>query len=144
MVRPEVVARKLAHLSPYLEELKPYRAVSLEEYVAEGGPRRTIERLLQLLVEVAADINVHIVTEIEGTPPTDYRSSFSAMVRCGVLSHDLAERLAPSAGLRNILVHAYDEIDDEEVHGSIAPALEDFEAYRDAVRGWLDEHYPDD
>ncbi len=70
MVRPEIVRRKLSHLDGYLDELERYRDVDLEMYLAASGPRRAVERLIQLIVETAADVNVHVPTELEGRPPT--------------------------------------------------------------------------
>lgn len=142
MVRPDVVRRKLTQLHRYLDELEAFRDVSLDAYQAPDGPRRAVERLLQLIVEVAVDTNVHIVTEMEGAPPPDYRSSFSAAARHGVFPAELGERLAPSAGLRNILVHEYGDVRDEDVHSAIHPALDDFREFAHLVREWLERSHP--
>lgn len=138
MVRPEIVRRKLSHLDGYLAELEAHRGVDLEAYLAPGGPRRAVERLIQLVVEAAADINVHVVSELEGRPPIDYRESFYAAARVGLLPPALAERLAPSAGLRNALVHEYARIDDARVHASIPLVLDGFREYVRAVVAWLE------
>jgi uncharacterized protein YutE (UPF0331/DUF86 family) len=138
MVRTEIVRRKLAHLDRYLGELEAHRRIGLEEYLAAAGPRRAVERLIQLIVETAIDINVHVATELEGQPPTDYRRSFSAAARLGLLPPDLAERLAPAAGLRNALVHDYADIDDARVHAAIPLVLDGFREYAHAVQAWLD------
>lgn len=137
MVRPEVVRRKLSHLHGYLQELERHRAITYEQYLALGGPRREVERLLQLLVEAAVDINVHLVTELGGAPPGDYHSSFLDAARQGVLPAELASRLAPAAGLRNVLVHEYGDIDDAQVHGSIPRALDGWAEYARALESWL-------
>lgn len=50
---------------------------------------------------------------------------------------DLAERLAPAAGLRNRLVHQYDEIDDAIVLRAVADARRHFGAYLSAVEDYL-------
>ncbi|HXF73416.1 MAG TPA: DUF86 domain-containing protein [Actinomycetota bacterium] len=138
MVRPEIVRRKLSHLDGYLDELERYRDVDLETYLAAGGPRRAVERLIQLIVETAADINVHVATELEGRPPSDYRASFHAAARIGLIPPALAERLAPSAGLRNALVHEYATIDDARVHASIPLVLDGFREYARSVVAWVD------
>jgi uncharacterized delta-60 repeat protein len=49
----------------------------------------------------------------------------------------LADELAPAAGLRNILVHDYGEIDDSRVLAAVRLALDGFEAYLRAVQRWL-------
>lgn len=94
--------------------------------------------MLQLVIETAVDVNVHIATETEGVPPPDYRASFAAAARCGAISAELADRLAPSAGLRDALVHEYAEIDDARVHPSITLVLADFPGYAASVLRWLD------
>ncbi len=138
MVRTEVVRRKLAHLDRYLEELEAQRGITLDRYLADAGPRRAVERLIQLIVETAVDINVHVATELEGRPPADYRRSFSAAARVGLLPADLADELAPSAGLRNALVHDYADIDDARVHAAIPLVLDGYGRYARAVQAWLD------
>lgn len=140
MVRPEIVRRKLSHLHDYLSELERHRNVTLEEYLEPDGPRRAVERLLQLVVERAVDINVHTVTELGQAPPPDYKSSFLQAANHGVIPGDLASKLAPSAGLRNVLGHEYGEIEDALVHESIVPALEDFAGYSRAVEQWLERY----
>jgi uncharacterized protein YutE (UPF0331/DUF86 family) len=143
MVRPEIVRRKLSHLTGYLDELATYRDVTFDEYVARGGPRRAVERLVQLVVEAAIDINVHVATELEGRPPSDYRTSFAAAARVGLIDPALAERLAPAAGLRNALVHDYVEIDDARVHAAVPAVLDGFGDYARAVRAWLTTRHDD-
>ncbi|MGH2768976.1 MAG: type VII toxin-antitoxin system HepT family RNase toxin [Actinomycetota bacterium] len=140
MIRPELIRRKLAHLHGYLGELEPYRGVSLDSYLARGGPRRAVERLLQLLVEVVADINVHVATETEGKPPNDYRDSFNAAARIGLIPSDLATDLMPSAGLRNALGHDYAILDDGRVHETFHLALDGFREYAQAVQRWIQTH----
>ena len=138
MVRPEIVRRKLLHLDGYLGELEPYREITLDAYLALGGPRRAIERIVQLVIETAVDINLHVATEIEGRPPADYRESFRAAARIGLIPPALAGGLAPSSGLRNVLVHGYANIDDARVHAAIPLVLDGFREYAGAVLDWLD------
>lgn len=138
MVRDEVVRRKLAHLSGYLDELDAYANVGLDTYLTHDGPRRAIERLIQLVVESAVDINVHICTEATGAPPPDYRSSFIETAGHGVFPADLAERLAPAAGLRNALTHDYADIDDVRVLDALPMVLSGFRDYTTHVTRWLD------
>jgi uncharacterized protein YutE (UPF0331/DUF86 family) len=142
MVRPEIVRRKLLHLDGYIRELELYREINLDAYLATGGPRRTIERLVQLIVETAVDVNLHVATEIEGRPPADYRESFRAAARIGLIPRALAGDLAPSAGLRNVLVHEYADVDDARVHAAIPLVLDGFREYAGAVLGWLDRQPP--
>lgn len=118
----DVLARKLARLRALLADLAPHHGKSAEE-VRED--RYEIERILELLVQVAIDPAAHDLAE-RGTVPETYRDVFLQAGRSGLIPPDLATRLADAAGLRNVLVHLYDDIDYEIVAASIGPALEDF------------------
>lgn len=71
------------------------------------------------------------------TPNTarDQRDSFARLADRRVLDDDLAQRLMALAGLRNRLVHFYDEIDDDRIHAALPAGLSDFDAFSRAVAG---------
>ena len=137
MLNAAVVERKLAKLEQYLRELAAVRPPTFQEYEQSLLHRRAVERLIQLLVDVANDINAYVLVALGQPPPDDYHEGFVRMGEIGVLPADLAERLAPSAGARNILVHEYERIDDRIVFDSVDEALRDFQAYGRAVLDYL-------
>ncbi len=61
------------------------------------------------------DINDHLLTESGHPPPTDYYASFLQLGTLGVLEATFAPRIAASAGLRNRIVHEYDELNPDRV-----------------------------
>lgn len=130
----EVLARKLASLERYLDDLRPHRGVSAGEL--RDDPYR-VERLLELVVQVAVDVVTHELAERRVTPDS-YRDAFRQAGRAELIPDELAGRLADAAGLRNVLVHMYDDIDYEVVAPSVDRALDDFtsflELYRDRLR----------
>ena len=60
-----------------------------------------------------------------------------ALADFGVLPRDLATALAPSAGLRNRLVHEYDAIVDALVLDAIRKAQTHFPKYVAAIEAYL-------
>jgi uncharacterized protein YutE (UPF0331/DUF86 family) len=58
--------------------------------------------------------------------------------RLGVLDPGFARRIAGAAGLRNRLVHEYDELDPVKVHEALGTAVADVTEYLDQVRRFLD------
>lgn len=107
----EVIRRKLAVIAENLNALASIRGMKTQEYVAELYKRKATERLLQELIEAAADVNTHIIVGTGNRAPDDYYESFVRMGELRILPVELARRLAPSAGLRNRLVHEYDVLD---------------------------------
>ncbi len=58
-----------------------------------------------------------------------YSGSFLMAARAGVLSQQLAEELAPSAGLRDVLVHEYAQVDLALVARGVELARSDYRSY---------------
>lgn len=133
----EIVLRKLKNIQKYLIQLQTKAKLSQTDYEENFEQQLIVERLLHLLVESAVDVNTHIIVSHNQTPPETYRVSFLAIGKIGVISMSLAKELAPAAGLRNRLVHDYDDIDLEVVYQSIAFALRLFPQYLQQVRAYL-------
>jgi uncharacterized protein YutE (UPF0331/DUF86 family) len=116
----EVISRKLAVITENLKALEPIRGMPVKEYIDNVFKRKATERLLQELIEAAIDINIHIIVQTGGTVPDDYYESFIKAGEFKIISLDLAEKLASSAGLRNRLVHEYDLLEHSIVLESVS------------------------
>lgn len=125
-----LVRRKLATIARDLTDLAGLEGLTADAYRADRMRRKATERLVQEVVEAAVDTNVHLLRAAGRATPGDYFSSFMAAGEARILPDALARELAPSAGLRNRLVHEYDEIDDALV---LAAAIKARRLYRDYV-----------
>lgn len=67
------------------------------------------------------------------------RRSFDAAADAGAIDDDLVGRLAPSTGLRNVLVHAYVDLDLDRVAAAVPFAIDGYGEYVRQVAGWLRE-----
>ncbi|MBF0506296.1 MAG: DUF86 domain-containing protein [Nitrospirae bacterium] len=122
---PDVINKKLVSVTAYLNDLLPYKDISFDEFMKR---HYEIERLLELLVMTASDIIFHLISAKGEPPPASYKSAFLRAGEMGIIGEELSKNLALSAGLRNILVHEYEEIDYHLVHKSIHTAIRDFTA----------------
>lgn len=68
---------------------------------------------------------------------TDYFNSFTDIAEQNIIPVDFALKIAPSTGLRNILVHEYEEINDEIVYRSINTCLAYYLEYMDLIKQYL-------
>ena len=132
-----VVRRKLGHIIASLELLGPIREISLQEYRRRVWERKGVERVLQEAIEAALDVNAHLIAELGHDVPDDYFGGFVKLGQLGVLSEDLAGALAPSAGLRNRLVHEYDTVDDAKVLAAVGTMLDLYPRYIQAIEAEL-------
>jgi uncharacterized protein YutE (UPF0331/DUF86 family) len=136
LVDPEGIEARLSRLSQLLDELEQIRSGGHAAYEADFRTRLALQHALQLSIQTCIDIGAHLLAERNIEMPGDYRGVFTALVPAN-LDRDLAERLGRAAGMRNILVHEYLDVDDQRVWGALE-SLDDlraFAAYVQAVLG---------
>lgn len=63
-----------------------------------------------------------------GAPPT-YADGFRKLAAAGLLPTDLASRLVSAVGFRNLLAHAYADLDLERVHAAASSGPTDLRAF---------------
>ena len=85
---------------------------------------KAVERLLHELVEAAIDTSTHIIVGAGHAAPDGCFSGFIKAGETGIISADLAAKLAPSAGLRNGIIHQYDLIEHALVLDAVRTARE--------------------
>ncbi len=129
MIDRELVTRKMVLITGDLGALSPFARKPLDAYLASEIDELAAERLLERMIGRMIDINYHLITESAHPPPRDYYESFVQLAALGVLPPDFARQIAGSAGLRNRIVHEYDDIDPGRVHEALAAAVRDVPDY---------------
>lgn len=124
----EIFISKLNYLKNYYEELKSFESLPFLQYIEDKIKRRAIERLLQLIVEVACDINSFVLSK-SGVTAESYYDSFLKMGEAGIVEKDMALKLARTTGLRNRIIHEYGEYKDEVVYKNISIFIEFYGKY---------------
>lgn len=132
-----VVHAKLRLMRALLDDLDAVPDVGRAAIERDRMLRHAVERILTQLVELAAGVNAHVGAARLGAGSVTYKESFATAARAGALPLALAERLAPSAGLRNVLVHEYLEVDLDQVAAGVALARTDYRAYVRAIADFL-------
>ena len=135
---PDVVIRRLRMMRDALDTLDGFRGVDVAQLNDDPVARAAVERLLQVIVDLAFDINAHLVAKTLGRSPETGRASFHDLVEAGVLDEALAATLAPSAGLRNVLVHHYVDLRMDLIADAVRTVGDGFPAYITAVARYLD------
>lgn len=131
MVDAGRVRRLLTTLDRYRSTLDDLGQLTAEEYVATQAYAGRY--LVQAAAQVCIDLALHVIASEGWEPPASFRDSFTALAAHEVISDDLAARLRNLTGLRNRLVHLYEEVDDRLVHDALADGLADFRDYAQAL-----------
>jgi uncharacterized protein YutE (UPF0331/DUF86 family) len=130
------IERRLDELSERLARLEPLKARPESEFEADPYLRDIVERNLEVAAQCCLDISHRIISLGGAAKPRDYYEAFLRMGELGVVPPEFAEKLAPLAGFRNILVHAYLEVEWREVYKNLQQ-LEDMAKFAEYVRCWL-------
>jgi len=133
----DIVVRKLSVIIGNLKALEAIKAMTGEQFARDLYMRKATERLLQELIEAAIDINTHLIVGSGNAAPDDYYDSFILSGKYALIPAELAGELAPSAGLRNRLVHEYDMLDQSLVLEYAKKALTLYARYVEAVEKYL-------
>jgi uncharacterized protein YutE (UPF0331/DUF86 family) len=141
LVDPESVIERLARRAELVERLERTRAGGLNAYLGNDDLRAATERRLQLAEQTCTEVGAHLLSEINAAPPADYAGIFASLADAGRLDRQLASRLPHAARQRNLLVHAYLQIDDRKLFESL-DQLDDLRAFAAAVQRMLDEEAP--
>ncbi len=132
------IADKLYALEKYVRILKSYQNRSIEDIEKDITLRGAIERYLQVAIECALDIGEMIISAERFEKPETYREVIEILGREGVLPEEFAVRFAPAAGFRNILVHAYSEVDVRKLYEFLQERLEDFDTFAMHIAKYLE------
>ena len=108
-----------------------------DRFAREYATQLIVERIVSQLVDLAASVNAHVLAAETGAAPPDVRRSFAAAAAVGLISDELAAALAPSAGLRNVLVHAYLDLDVARLVAAVPLAVDQYGEYVRQVARWL-------
>ena len=133
MVDRSVFERRLSKLEELLTKLRPLAGLAPEDYLEDEVAQSLAERWLHLAVECALDLAHHLIASRGWSSPATYRETFQVLAKEGVLPAGLAAQMEEWAGLRNVLVHLYLEIDQGLVFAALSGELDQLESYAAAV-----------
>lgn len=131
------ILARLVLMRELLEDLEQVGTPSARDLWDDRLRRRVVERILTQLVDLASDINQHAASSLADDLASDYRETFDAAARLGMIPAELAEQLKPSVGMRNALIHQYVTIDLTLIAAAIPVALEQYSSYVKHVAKWL-------
>jgi len=103
-------ARRVDRLLKALERLDRLTAMELEELIKRDLVP-LLEREVEVVIQALLDLGAYIISAMGWEPPSRYSEVGAILARHGVLDYNSGKLLAQLARLRNILVHAYADVD---------------------------------
>ncbi len=135
MTDPDLIAKKLAVIETCVGQLRSLaRPEALRSDIRE---QRFVEHTLQIGLQAALDVASHIVSDDRLGEPETNRELFDLLVQDGRVPVELGETLRAMAGLRNVLVHGYQDVDLGVIEDVLCNHLDDLLAFVAAIRPGL-------
>ena len=128
---------KLKLIDCYLERLKEFENISLDDYLNNFKNQLMVERLLYLITQSAIDINKYILSKLNIEDNLTKSEAFIELAKNNIIAPELAKQLALSLGLKNHLVYEYDDIDHKRVFTAISFALQQYPLYVKQINEYL-------
>jgi uncharacterized protein YutE (UPF0331/DUF86 family) len=129
VVDPEATTRRLLTLNEALQYLASHKSVGADRLRADATLRAAVERWMQVAIEACIGLAYHVIAERGWTPPDTSRGSFETLAAHDLISPELAARLGMAAGMRNILVHEYAEVDLDVIAAVVREGLGDLRTF---------------
>ena len=138
MVDREVILRRIALIGEYAGILQESLKLPETEFVRNRDVYLKTERCLEVVIQAMLDIGNHVISDRQFSRPGRYEQIFDILGDNGVIDPALARKLSGLAGLRNVLVHAYLEIDRARLRKMVIERFDQFEEYVQQVVAYLE------
>lgn len=88
-------------------------------------------------VQVVIDLGLSACLHFRLGTPDSYGDAFRRLAEAGVIDTALAARLAQAAGFRNLVAHAYDDLDMRRIHQAAVEGPADLRSFLARLRDGL-------
>ncbi len=124
------IISKIERIKENLEKIQSKLALlSDDEILHSEDYTAVLERYFQLVVDYAIDINHHFIKEGGFGIPDDLQSTFITLAEHGILPKEFATKISKSVGLRNRIVHQYEDVKPAVFVKNLRENIGDYDEY---------------
>lgn len=92
---------------------------------------------LQVALQAVLDVTQYLASCTSDLVYKENKDAFDILAHEKIISKELAERFKTAIGVRNILVHQYEQVEPEIIYNIIKNDLGDFDKFVDEVSAYL-------
>lgn len=133
VVDPDLLRRKAAQVLHHCGRLDGRSGLTARELDADEDLYNAVLMDLQQAIQACIDLAAHACVDDNLGAPTGAAEAFTLLARAGRIGSAHGIRLVGAAGLRNIIVHRYGELDSQRVVKVIAENLGDLRQFVHAL-----------
>jgi len=127
-VDPQIVKARIAKIEESVDRLREIAAAGGRNPFSDKRTLTESERLFHVAIQSLLDIGNHLIAGLGFREPEGYADIIDVLGEEGVIPRRFAASIRKMAGLRNILVHDYLEVDPAKLRDALR-RTGDFERY---------------
>lgn len=127
---------KIEHIEERMEDIRTWLNEIEDISEMDKKTRLAVYKAMQEVVEASTDV-VAMILKDEGKLPKDDYTNIEKIFGLDIIDNRVKETLNEADGLRNRLVHEYNELNDEIALESIQELLMPIEEFIEAVKKWM-------
>jgi uncharacterized protein YutE (UPF0331/DUF86 family) len=131
---PELLAERVATVERHLGRVADRLPPGADELRPRTDASHAVVLHLWQAVQVVIDLAVSASLHWKLGTPENYGDAFRRLAAAGYLDEELAGRLIRAAGFRNVVAHAYEDLDMRRVHQAAVEGPGDLRAFLRSLR----------
>jgi uncharacterized protein YutE (UPF0331/DUF86 family) len=136
MTNKQIIKAHIESIYENLAMLDELKAMPIKQFISDTKTIKLCEHCLLLAIQGLLDICHYIIANNNLPRPKDNREAILILGMQKVIPTDFAEKIAPMANLRNLLIHEYLEINPGLIHKNIQE-IEDFRTFSQHILRYI-------
>ena len=129
----ELIQTRCAEIVESINRLEKIAALSKGIFLQDQDVKDIASYRLLIAIEACLNICYHFCSKQLKKIPDNYANCFEILGEEGIIGKDLSERLQNMARFRNLLVHVYYHVDDEQLYEVVSYHLDDLREFCEAI-----------
>lgn len=137
MVDSDIISARLERLKACVKQLRLIQKGGKKKVCKNAVTFAAMERFLQLTVECVLDVGNHIIAGLNLRKPSTYEHIMQILCEEKLIAKKVFSKAKPIAGIRNLLVHDFTEVEREKLFDTARGLASTFEELAKAYRKFL-------
>ena len=137
MTKVELVSFKASRILGRLERIRVGLAVGAEQFSSRVDLVEQVAFNMLLAVQESVDLGSHIVTDEGWGAPASLGDTFTFLQQHGVITAETAAAMQQGTKLRNLIAHAYGDVDPNKLFLAASAGIGQFERFLAEIGAWV-------
>lgn len=134
------INKKLQRLTEDLKYLEKYKMESKEDFLIDFTVNAAAMHYMVEVIEIIVDIGNHFLNEVYQAHPNEYKEAIEMLGDYEIVPKKFAKENTDMAKFRNLIIHAYDKIDMEQVYQNLQKSPDIFRKFAKYYIKFLEKH----